>query len=363
MTSTTYPQRSSGPVVAWLAVTLGACLMGSVTAAAATVAVPGDAPTIARGLALASPGDIVLVSCGTYREHDLVIPAGVSLWSGSLEPGCVVIDAAGAGRIFLCEGVDSTSAIVGFTLTGGRVVGDGDAGRGGAILCRNASPRLDKCVLRGNVAREGGALAVVGSGRPLVAGCRFWHNEAVNAGGAVIWRGVRGGRLENCGFSGNIAGSAGGALYAIGARTVLVDCTFAGNVAGVAGAAVALDNAPARLIGCTMSGNRTEPLGGVVLALGSATILERCLVAFNEAAEVAIEGQTIPQFLRCNLYGNLGPAWAPPIADQRDRLGNLATDPRFCNRELADFRLRADSPCLLESGDRIGALGPGCGAP
>ena len=64
---------------------------------AATIAVPGDAPTIARGLAAARPGDIVLVACGTYREHDLVIPAGVSLWSGSMQPGCVVID-AGPGR-------------------------------------------------------------------------------------------------------------------------------------------------------------------------------------------------------------------------------------------------------------------------
>lgn len=364
MSSTLRQPRTSRQVAAaGLPVVLAALLAQTAVVGAATVAVPGDAPTIARGLALARPGDIVLVSCGTYREHDLVIPAGVSLWSGSLQPGCVVIDAGGAGRVLLCEGVDSTSTVVGFTLTGGRAIGDGDAGRGGAILCRNASPRLDKCVLRDNVAREGGALAVVGSGRPVVAACRFWRNEALNAGGAVIWRGVRGGRLDTCTLFGNVAGSAGGGVYAVDAQVLLVDCTLAGNTAGVAGAGVALDASPARLIGCTLTDNRTDADGGVVLALGSSALLERCLIAFNDADEVAIEGGEVPQFLRCNLYGNVGPGWAPPIADQRDRLGNLTVDPLFCDRPRDDYRLRPESPCLLAGGESIGAYGRGCGTP
>ncbi len=344
-------------------VALASVLLWLPVAEAATIAVPGDAPTIARGLALARPGDVVLVACGTYREHDLVVPAGVSLWSGSMQPGCVVIDAAGAGRVLVCEGVDSTSAIVGFTFTGGRVSGEGDAGRGGAVLCRNASPRLSNCVLRGNSAREGGAIAVVGSGRPVLAGCRIWENEAQNAGGAVVWRGVRGGRLETCELRHNTAGSAGGAIYAVASTLALRDCWLADNTAGVAGAAVALDDTEARLVGCTLTGNRTEADGGVVLAVDASSLFDRCLIAFNSADEMAVEGPAIPQLMRCNLFGNRGPDWAAPLADQRHRLGNLALDPLFCDPARSDFRLRPGSPCLLDGGEPIGAFGRGCGAP
>jgi predicted outer membrane repeat protein len=340
-----------------------AALLCGATAKSATIAVPGDAPTIARGLALARPGDIVLVACGTYREHDLVIPAGVSLWSGAMQPGCAVIDAGGAGRVLICEGVDSTSAIVGFTLTGGRAQGEGDAGRGGAVLCRNASPRLDKCVLRGNTARDGGAIAVVGSGRPLLTGCRLWDNTALNAGGAVAWRNVHGGRLEACDLRQNHAGNAGGAIYAVAASLALVDCLLADNTAGVAGAALALDATAARCVGCTLTGNRTEPDGGVVLAVNAASLFDRCLIVFNDTGELAGDGPAWPQFMRSSLHGNRGPDWAAPVDDQRDRLGNLARDPLFCDRERHDYRLRPGSPCLLAGGEPIGAFGLGCGAP
>jgi hypothetical protein len=350
-------------ITARLRLALVAMLLCAGAAGAATIAVPGDAPTIARGLASARPGDIVLVACGTYREHDLVIPAGVSLWSGAMQPGCVVIDAAGAGRVLVCEGVDSTSAVVGFTLTGGRALGEGDAGRGGAVLCRNASPRLDKCVMRTNTAREGGAVAVVGSGRPVLSRCRLWQNEALNAGGAAIWRGVRGGRLEGCELRNNLAGSAGGALYAVDAGLALRDCLLAGNTAGVAGAALALDDTQARLDGCTLTGNLTEVDGGVVLAVNSATLFDRCLIAFNSADEMAAEGPALPQLMRCDLFGNRGPDWAAPLANQRDRLGNLAQDPLFCDRDRGDFRLRPGSPCLPRDGNPIGAFGLGCEAP
>lgn len=43
----------------------------------------GDAPTLAAGLALAVPGDVVLASAGTYLEHDLQLKTGVTLRSES----------------------------------------------------------------------------------------------------------------------------------------------------------------------------------------------------------------------------------------------------------------------------------------
>ncbi|MFH1843380.1 MAG: hypothetical protein ABIF77_09230, partial [bacterium] len=133
----------------WFLLGLVSCPPGGPGAArGATIAVPDDVATIGAALARARSGDIVLVSCGTYREHDLVVPSGVTMWSGTLRPECVVIDAGGRGRVLVCNDADSTTAVVGFTLTGGIAGGTGDAGRGGAVFCRDAAVKLARCVLR-----------------------------------------------------------------------------------------------------------------------------------------------------------------------------------------------------------------------
>ncbi len=60
-------------------------LLGSASTAR-TWHVPADAPSIGAALALASAGDVVEVACGTYFEHDLAMPAGVTLRSETGDP-------------------------------------------------------------------------------------------------------------------------------------------------------------------------------------------------------------------------------------------------------------------------------------
>ena len=59
---------------------------------AATIHLPSQEPTIQAGLDAASAGDTVLVSCGTYHEHDLTMTSGVTLLGETGEPSCVIID-------------------------------------------------------------------------------------------------------------------------------------------------------------------------------------------------------------------------------------------------------------------------------
>ncbi len=82
--------------------------------------VPDDAPTIQAGVDAAAAGDTVLVACGTYFEHDIVMKSGICLRSETGNPDCVTIDAGQAGRVMEFNHLDSLVIVQGFHFTGGQ---------------------------------------------------------------------------------------------------------------------------------------------------------------------------------------------------------------------------------------------------
>ena len=141
--------------------------------------VPGDAPTIQAGIDAASAGDIVCIACGTYYEHDIAMKSGVILTSESGRAGCVIIDAQQLGRVLICDGVSSTTAIAGLILTGG------SADTGGGILCLDSQPTIANCVLADNIASHGGGLYCL-NGAPVLNGCTVSANSAADGAGIYV---------------------------------------------------------------------------------------------------------------------------------------------------------------------------------
>ncbi len=76
-------------------------------ARATTWHVPSQCPTIQAGIDSASAGDTVLVGCGIYYEHDLLMKSGVCLKSQTGDPNGVATDAQEQGRVFHCQDNDS----------------------------------------------------------------------------------------------------------------------------------------------------------------------------------------------------------------------------------------------------------------
>ncbi len=353
--------------------------------AARTIAVPGDHATITAAMATTAPGDIILVGCGTYREHDIVVRPGVSLWSGTLQPDCVTIDAEGRGRVLVFEGGEASASVVGLTLRGGRSDGDG-----GAILCRDAAPRLSRCNIEDSEARRGGGLFCEGMAAPVLEDCVFTGNTALLQGGAIAWDTDAAGRVQrgtlerNQALAGgglavlrgsglvvdgvtirdNGAGGSGGGVWVGDAAPELRSCLVVANHGGLGGGALAVRGGSPRLVSCTLVDNVAGEAGGGLLVRGATPLIDRTIVAFNHAAALAIHDDGRPVITQSNLFGHPGGDWATALAGQAGRHGNFSADPRFCDRARGRYDLRTGSPCLpggRPGGEElVGAFERGC---
>ncbi len=277
-------------------------LLASVLAAeSATVRVPADAPTIQAGINAASYGDSVVVSCGTYFEHDVEMKSGVVLRSFNGDPSCVTIDADRASRVLYISTCDSSTVIEGITLH------DGYDYEGAGAYIRYSEPKFLRC--------------------------RFTENLIQPSG-------------------------VGAAIYAAFSRVRLEECTIARNerapgygVGGTITYYTSLTN-PMTLRNCTITGNTAGPILQPQWSTPAPRI-DRSIIAMNS-------GQAWGSALvTCSdIFGN------PPGTYLPGSTGNFSADPQFCDAPAANYTLRSGSPCLPGGNPcniLVGAHGVGCG--
>ncbi len=380
------------PIAAMVAVGF---LLLSFPATAATIHVPDEEPTIQAGIDAASYGDTVLVACGPYYEHDIIMKSGVYLTSETGLADCVTIDAQQQGRVFYCDGVDDSASIVGFTITGGLVY-YGSHPYGGGVWCRSSCLSFTNCTFSGNRAISGGGMRCTESSSLALMNCTFVGNDVLSDGGGLSCRvssptlisctlegnsavNTGGGMdcsgptahptLTDCTFSGNDAGFYGGGMLCTDASSpTLTDCTFSGNDAGSYGGGMfCMDASSPTLTDCTFSSNQASDGGGMGCSDSSAT-LTHCIIAFSQQGEAVYcyDAESDPILMCCDVYGNAGGDWVGCIADQYGINGNISEDPLFCGDLNPDepYTLHADSPCAPENNPEcglIGAWGAGCG--
>jgi hypothetical protein len=209
-----------------------------------TLQVPGDYATIQEAIDAAEPGDTVLVAGGVYTgpgNRSLDTRGKIVTVRGASGPENCIIDCENQSSGFsIFSGEQRSTRIEGLTIT--------RAER--AIDCRDSSPRIHNCFLRGNHAYFGAGMYTTG-GAPLITNCLIAGNVAEDVGGGLHSY-YSAPTIRNCVIAGNraIEGSAGGIqvdfeLASGEDRAIRIEnCTVFGNQAGIYGAGLAVRHNP-----------------------------------------------------------------------------------------------------------------------
>jgi hypothetical protein len=325
--------------------------------------VPGEVSTINRAMALAEPGDRILIAPGIYREHDLKLPDGVDC-VGEGGPGATVIDGERLGRIIWAPNLVAGSRVEGLTLRNGWALRDGLWG--GGLAADHSKVDLVNCRVEDCTGEEGGGGVGVVFGELSLVDCEITGNDGAAGAGIA----AHGSALSatRCVVRDNAVGIGHGAgLNLVSSTFSITETIIAHNWASPPAAdwpALYIEGSSGDVTNCTVAAN-VNVLGGHAIGLASATVLfERCVIAFNTDAAFRCFGSAGIVSVRCtNVFGNPG---GDDFCGQ-DLGGNFSADPLFCDFENGDYSLDRASPCLpgqhpsgAECG-LVGALGQGCG--
>lgn len=292
-------------------------------------------PTIQSGIDSALAGDTVLVEVNRWYENidfggrNIIVGSRFLLDSQLVWVAKTVIDGSrpavpeSASCVRIVNGEDSTTQLVGFTITGGTGTiwqdehGAGLFREGGGILMQASAAVIRNCIITGNEATDatgcqsaGGGGIRAGDGNPLISHCVIDHNYGRYGAGIVL--NYSGGTLRNC----LIARNAGGEDYGGGGYW-----------------AYANGPAPKLIENCTFGENRSATLGGGMRVWATTNTVRNSIFWGNVAP-------TGPQIHPTS--GAAGVTWTN-VQGGRSGEGNIDADPDWDGGAMILFPA---SPCV-----------------
>lgn len=242
--------------------------------AAKIIHVPANQPTIQAAITVASNGDTVVVSPGTYNEQINFLGKAIVVRSQNGNK-VTTIDSTGiAGPVVrFVSGETLSSVLQGFTIQNGTLCCFPYEGSG--IEITNSSPTILSNNIRNNVgASDGGGINIY-FGSPVMKGNTITGNSIAFFGGTI-----------------------GGGIAVLGASTAqIIGNTIQGNFGVGLGGGIGLDGAGSVLIqNNTISNNTAESQGGGIwMANESDEIIVQNLITGNLSPEGAGIYSLVPQ--------------------------------------------------------------------
>ncbi len=267
------------------------------TAEDSVIMVPSDFPRIQLAIDAANYGDTVYVSPGTYSpsKNGEIFPInmknGVSLVGEGAD--ICILDAELTGKVIVCNYINDTSTkIEGFTIT------NSSGTLGGGIYCLLSSPTITNNVIAENSAFKGGGIYCIFFSSPIIINNVIAGNSASWEGGGIYCEFLSSPTIKNDTIAGNSASLRGGGIYCLFSYPTITNNIITGNTSNSGG-------------------------GGI-----HSSYLSSSYITYNDVWE------NNPQdYSGCEAG-----------------IGCISEDPKFVDKILADYKLRAGSPCI-DAGD------------
>jgi hypothetical protein len=340
------------------------------TVQANIIYVPGDSTTIQGGINGASTGDTVMVSPGTYFEHDIdFLGKAITVMGTDPRDSAVVavtiVDANSLGSVFIFQsGEDPLSVLAGLTITGGEAqsgggvycydsspliimciivenesTGSSRPNGGGGVFCEYGSPIISNCWINSNIAPRGGGIKSHNSS-PTIQNCTIRENETTSeSGGGINFTESSNVIVRNCRILDNVSSySSGGILCSDGSFYWIVNNVIVGNTAPIDGGGFqSRGSAQATLENCAITGNSSWR-GEGVMNVSTTPDIFNCIIWDNGTEEIGNSAGGNPSVTYCNVKGG----WPGE--------GNIDEDPLFMTYKGYSYLLDAGSPCI-DAGD------------
>jgi len=412
---------------------LSIVLLTSVTIAE-KLYVPDEFATIQDAIGASNDGDSVMVSPGFYSESinfygkSITVSSLFLIESDSLLIGATIIDAQENGSVVVfANGESSESILQGFTLqngTGNDEDPDGNGSYytyGGGIYCEDSDPTIKDCIIRDNIANQGGGGGIFCyEASPTFIGCTISGNETDDVGGGLYSRSSSSPAFYDCLFYDNLAEFGGGCYMRNESSPLMENVVFYDNTANNSGGGITLkDDADLVATGLHIINNEAEGLGGGLYVNNADPQLTFALIVQNLSSSGAgayVRNTSVVELTNTTLANNSAGLYGNGIY-MRDDVdvsllntvvwdngtpqiyfrsegsdvelsvdysiveggedgievndngdldwgnGNLDEEPYFCNTSESNYYVRENSPCLDggAGGSLIGCFDAGCG--
>ena len=367
---------------------------------AAVVNVPDDVETIQGAIDRADDGDTVLVQPETYVENIDFLGKSITVASRFLIRGeeefirSTIIDGDDDGSVVTFNnGEDTTSALIGFTLTNGNGTGGGinicyaspvisdciiEGNRspelGGGVYCYYALPRIYNTTINDNTAYNGGGICLFVSGA-ILRNVNILNNEAEFAGGGIYdsnageglifeggeitgneATGYGGGIYMICGSTAEIRdvkitenyGSTGGGIYISGMSGITMNYVLvAQNSARNSGGMHLVGSNAKELTNVTVCNNTANSIDGIFSSEQSRNSFANCIIWHHEDWNLFLDGGSQTSISYSDVQDGEEGVDIESNAQLQWSDGNIEDDPEFLD---CSYELPFDSPCV-DSGD------------
>jgi hypothetical protein len=279
-----------------------AVLIPGTVAAAATIHVPADQPTIQDAIYVAANGDEIVVAPDTYYEKINFFGKAITVRSSG-GPFSTTIDATGlSDSVVKCvSGEGPATVLEGFTIRGGY------AGLGGGMYNLGSSPTVTDCIFRENIAvQRGGGMHNQDASHPVVTDCMFTDNVA-NVGGGMCNRSDSNPIVSNCAFYSNYAEVGGGMRNVFSSSPIVTECVFDSNNADHGGGMCNWGESNPTVSDCWFEYNWAQLGGGAMYNDQSSPVIADSYFRMNEAEHggaISNYYNSSPTMYRCIITEN-----------------------------------------------------------